>query len=208
MTPDLLALPWKIQIALVAGYAGYMLAYLGLRNNHTASDVFFKTILFSLIASAALSLKWITSPFHQSSVAILATILAGLIWNKWARHLYDHALRKFGINYDDYPTAWLTITHDQTHYYTQISVLLEDGTWLECRQLAEFKNAPLGPAVFGPDGDVGLYITHIKKVGDEAKELNTTVDGHYGMRMTYIPKERIARINVRKKLKRKEKTKI
>ena len=208
MTPELLALPWKIQIALVAGYAAYMLAYLGVRKYHTAADVFFKTIAFSLVASAVLAVKCNISPFYQSTVAIFTTVLVGLIWKKWICHIYDKSLRKFGINFEDHPTAWLTMTHDQAHYFSQISVLLDNGTWLECRHLPNFEHAPLGPAVFGPEGDVGIYITHTISAKGETKELKTTSDEHYGFRMTYIPKDRIARINVRKKPKNKQKPKI
>ena len=38
MNAELLNLPWQIQVSLASGYAGYMLAYTGMRENHRTID--------------------------------------------------------------------------------------------------------------------------------------------------------------------------
>jgi hypothetical protein len=199
MNPDLLALPWKIQMALGAGYAGYTLGYIGLRKFHTASDVFFKTILFSLFASGVFILKFNLLWPMEVLLAASVSIIAGIIWNVTIRHLYTKVLKKIGILSNDLPTAWLSVSHDQENYFTQIGVQLEDGTWARCDNLSKFKDAPMGAAIFGSEGDIAFYVTHTESSNGETKALKSTSNEHYGDRMTYIPSHKISRINFRKK---------
>jgi hypothetical protein len=199
MTPNLLTLPWQIQIALGGGYAAYTLAYVGLRKFHTASDVFFKTIVFSLFASAIFFLRLPVNWITESGIGVGAALTIGVLWNVMLRHWYIKILRVIGIHSNDLPTAWLSISHDQQHYFTQIAVILDDGSCLSCDDLAQFSNSPNGPAVFGTDGDLALYVTQIKKVSGDLSEQTSVIDNYHGDRMTYIPSNKIARITFRKK---------
>lgn len=204
MTPDLLTLPWQIQIALGGGYAAYTLAYVGLRKFHTASDVFFKTIIFSLFASGIFFLNLPVNWIAESAIGVAAAIAVGVLWNVILRHWYIKILKTIGIHSNDLPTAWLSISHDQEHYFTQVAVTLEDGSCLSCEDLNQFTRSPNGPAVFGTDGDLALYVTHIKKTSGGSAEQTSVIDSYHGDRMTYIPADKIARMTFRKKRKPKK----
>lgn len=199
MTPDLLTLPWQIQIALGGGYAAYTLAYVGLRKFHTASDVFFKTIIFSLFASGIFFLRLPVNWIAESAMGVGTAIAVGVLWNVVLRHWYIKILKTIGIHSNDLPTAWLSISHDQEHYFTQLAVILDDGSCLSCDDLVQFANSPNGPAIFGTDGDLALYVTHIKKAPGDLSQQTSIIDEYHGDRMTYIPSDKIARITFRKK---------
>ncbi len=199
MTPELLTLPWQIQIALGGGYAAYTLAYVGLRKFHTASDVFFKTIIFSLFASAVFFLRLPVNWITESAISIVFAVVIGVLWNVKLRHWYIKILKKLGIYSNDLPSAWLAISHDQEHYFSQLAVILDDGSCLSCEDLVQFAHSPNGPAVFGTDGDLALYVTHITKTSGELSEQRSVTDPYHGDRMTYIPSDKIARITFRKK---------
>jgi hypothetical protein len=199
MTSELLTLPWKIQVALGAGYAGYMLGYLGVRKFHTGADVFFKTIMFSLFASGVFALQLPVHWIWECVLSIAASVIAGLTWYLKFSQLYVTLLKKMGIRHNDYPTAWLSVSHDLENYFTQISVLLEDGSTVSCDDLSKFSDAPFGAAVFGSDGDMAFHATHVTSRDGETKAQTTTIDENFGYRMTYIPSNRIMRVQVRKK---------
>jgi hypothetical protein len=200
MSPELLALPWKIQVALGAGYAGYILGYLGLRKFHTGADVFFKTILFSVFASGVFALKLPLQWVWECLLSIVASTAVGLLWNLKLRTLYYRLLKKIGLRYNDHPTAWLSVSHDQDNYFTQISVLLEDGSSVSCDDLSKFSDAPFGAAIFGCDGDLAFHATHVTDSAGTKKPQPSTIDDNLGYRMTYIPNNRIMRVQFRKKL--------
>lgn len=200
MTPELLSLPWKIQVALGAGYAGYILGYLGLRKFHTGADVFFKTLLFSVFASGVFALELPVQWGWECALSVLASVAAGLLWHLKLRAFYYRVLKKIGLRYNDHPTAWLSVTHDQENYFTQISVVLEDGSSVSCDNLSKFTDAPFGAAVFGCDGDLAFHATHVTDSDGNTKAQSSTIDDNFGYRMTYIPSNRIMRIQFRKKL--------
>ena len=195
----LLTLSWQVQVALGSGYAAYMLAYIGIRDYHKSVDVAFKAIAFGLIASSVLYLGRSWSPVASSIAAFVTSIIIGVAWRYFGMVRLRAILRKANISWaDDTPTAWATIASaNSTHKLTQLAVLMEDGTWLNCNKLAEFNNDPFGPCTFGQTGDIALYVTHeIDAQGVSEEATNVRYPG-YGARLTYVPASKIKRVAMR-----------
>jgi len=200
MQTELLNLPWQIQVALAAGYSGYMLAYVGLRHTHRQIDTIFISVVFSLIASGAISLaaRWSIESLYSAASAFAVTCIVAVTWRRWGRKLLTKALRGINLSWgNDDPSALVTLSLNSEYPISQIAVLLDDGTWLRCDNTAIFNDAPFAPFLLGPNGDVALYLTHEEKIGEEAKELKSVRDSHYGDRITYVPASQIRQINFR-----------
>jgi len=100
---------------------------------------------------------------------------------------------------DDDPSALATLSGNARFPVSQIAVELDNGTWLRCDDASRFANAPFGPFVIGPTGDVALYLTHLEKPGEPDVEVHNVRDGHWGDRITYVPAPRVRRITLRHK---------
>jgi hypothetical protein len=195
---EVLRLPWEIQTALASGYAAYMLAYTGIRMRHGALDAAFLTLVFSLIATLALTATARFGPLLSAPSAFVTTCLTGFVWRRWVRDYYRAAIRYFDVSWsDDDQSALDTLLGNSSHRISQIAVLLDDGTWLRCDDAAKFKDSPFGPCVLGPTGDVALYLTHEERLGSEARALTSVLSADYGDRITYIPAGRIKRVTLR-----------
>lgn len=198
MSADLLKLPWEIQVAAASGYAAYVVAYTGLRSRHQTIDVLLITLVFSLIASLALWLFSGAGEFWRGIAALGGSLVCGVVWRRWGRPLAPKVLRALNATWaDDAPSALATLSDNTSNRITQIAVLLDDGTWLECREAIKFANVPHGPCVIGPNGDIALYLTHEESPTGETKELTNVRNEHYGDRITYIPASRIKRMTMR-----------
>lgn len=198
--PDaLLNLPWVIQLSLASGYAAYLLCYAGIRGKHTTVDVTFLTLTFGLIATGIAYLANMNAkPVVASLLAFMLTCAAGLLWRRFLRKGVRWFLRQADVSWsDDDPTALASIIFDSTHRLSQIAVLTDDGVWLRCDNLVDYKDCAFGPCKIGAEGDVAMYVTHsVDKDGME-KEFKTTKDPEYGDRITFIPASKIKRINFR-----------
>lgn len=197
---DLLKLPWDLQVPLASGYAGYVLAYTGLRDRQKTVDVAFISLVFSLIATAVLALaaKYAIEPLEASAIAFTATVISGALWRKYGRPFVGWALRAANITWvNDDPSALASLSENTKSYVTQVAVQLDDGSWLSCQNAAEFNNSPFGPFQLGPNGDIALYVTDISLADGEDKPQPTLRDSTYGDRITYVPAARIKRITVR-----------
>lgn len=196
---SLLSQPWTVQLGLGAGYASYTLAYAGIRQHHTITDIFFKSILYSLFTTFVLLAfgdrepQWVVISF-----AVALPIMSALVWRLWVYPAYSQALQKFGYTADESPSAWHSLSHDEKHFFTQVAILTDDDEWLRCDDLSAFQDSPSGAAVFGANGDVALYLTHRQKVDEDEKELKSTRSEGHGDRMAYIPANRIKRVNFRR----------
>lgn len=198
MPTDIIALSWSVQVALASGYAAYIMCYRGVRAHHTTHDTIFLTVVFSLVASAALWIARSLSPLAAGASAFALTVVAGLLWRRRGMQFLTALLRGRNTTWsDDTPSAWARLQENREHPLSQISVLLKDGTWLHCNQTATFNDAPYAPCILGTNGDVLMYLTSVKpKEGDERQQ-TTTLDPNFGARLTYVPSAEIARVNVR-----------
>lgn len=198
MPTEILALSWKVQVALASGYAAYIISYRGVRAHHSAQDTVFLTLVLSLIASAELWLAGSLSPLTAGAFAFLLSVTAGVLWRRRGMRILSNLLRAPNTTWsDDTPSAWARLQDNHEFPLSQLSVLLKDGTWLHCNQTSTFNDAPYSPAVLGTSGDVLMYLTSIKPKGAYEREQRTTLDANFGARLTYVPASEIARINVR-----------
>lgn len=200
MDEKLLTLPFEIQLALGAGYAAYVVAYVGIRHHHTASDKVFRAIAFGLVATAILKGLPTTLGWWRYGLAIAAALLGGITWRLALADWSRAAFRASNLSWaDDAPSAWATITsHNRRAPISQISVELDDGTWLFCFDTTPFKQSPFPVAVLGPEGDLALYVTH-ERVGIDGPvvELDDVIDPMHGDRLTHISANRIRRVSFR-----------
>lgn len=63
--------------------------------------------------------------------------------------------------------------------------------------MADFENAPFGPVYLGTRGDIALYVTRVKKKGEDARSQDTVRNPDFGDRITYVPASRIRRVTMR-----------
>lgn len=194
---DILNLPWQIQVSLASGYAGYMLACFGVRENHRAIDTTFMTLVFGLFASAALYLLDRFSPVIAGTVALVLTLVVAALWRGLLRSLFDCMIRKFNVSWTNNDPSALHTMFSGTTMVSQISVLTDDGTWLECRNNADFSAAPTTPCIIGTNGDVMLYVTHREEKGQNEQVMEHVIDDRWGYQATYIPASRIREMKVR-----------
>lgn len=196
---DLLKLSWQVQVALGSGYVAYMLAYVGIRQHHQATDITFRVVAFGLAASATLYFSPIGSPFWDSAIAFPVTVAIGLAWRYLGMNLLRRALRHYNISWaDDTPTAWATISSaNSQHKLTQLSVLLDNGTWLICSPVGKFNDDPFGPCVLGQSGDLALYVTEEIEPCGKSRPQTTVRDEALGSRLTYVPAGTVKRIVMR-----------
>lgn len=199
MDEKFLSLPWNIQVALGSGYLAYALAYLGIKDHHKPIDTAFRTIAFGLCATSVLALLPASYGFWRIAAAVLASLIAGALWRYWIADGVQWLIRKADLSWaDETPSAWSKITlHNNRTYVSQISIQLEDDSWLFCDDTRQFADAPYGPCVLGPNGDVAIYATHKCHPGDEIVEDLDVRDPHHGYKLTYVPAGRIRRVSLR-----------
>ena len=199
MDSSLLSLPWQIQFSLATGYAGYALAYTGIRSHHQTIDVAFRTLVFSAIATAVLGQSTTLEPHWAAAVAALVTIVCGILWRAAGRPLLRLALAELRLAHaDDDPTVITRLSADSRHEVTQASITLVDGTELHCDSTADFRDAPISPIILGRDGSVGIYVTRSKAPTDAGDVEHTqTRTANWGDRMTIVPSAQIRTLDLR-----------
>lgn len=199
MDEKFLSLPWEIQIALGSGYLAYALAYLGIKDHHKPIDTAFRTISFGLCATSVLALLPASYGFWRIATAVLASLLAGALWRYWIADGVQWLIRKADLSWsDETPSAWSKITlHNSRTYVSQVSVQLDDDSWLFCDDTRKFAESPYGPCVLGSNGDVAIYATHKCLPGQEIIEDPDVRDVHHGDKLTYVPAGKIRRVSLR-----------
>jgi hypothetical protein len=196
MPTDILSLSWQIQVALGSGYAAYLTAYRGNRAHHTAVDATFMAIAFGLVATACLYLFRRADPIIAGVMAFIITLIGAGLWKRRLSPLWHKWLRDAHVSLgDDTSTAWVSMICAENHLVTQIAVLTSDDRWLRCDDASAFAGAPHGPCVLGTNGDIVMYLTHVKENGVERKV--TAYDEDYGYRATYIPASHVRQVNIR-----------
>jgi hypothetical protein len=207
MDASLLGLPWQIQFSLAAGYAAYALAYIGIRSHHQTIDVAFRTLVFSAIATAVVTLLAPgAGPVGAAAIAFAVAMLSALIWRAWGRDVVRLVLHNTGFAVvDDDPTAFSRIYVDTKHDVTQAIVTMEDDTELWCDDTSNFRDAPIGSFSIGEDGSVAIYANRSCKpdgAGGIIENVYETVrDPTWGDRMTLVPASRVKKIELRFKKK-------
>jgi hypothetical protein len=201
MNTDILNLPFAIQVSLGSGYAAYLLAFSGLRQHHTATDIIFRTIAFGLVATFVMAVCK-EADFADLLSAVIAFVVAAFSGALW-RAVIGPLFRKFSRRYllawsDDLPSAWLSITAERTDLRpSQIVVELSDGRLLMCDDTRIYRFAPFECGVFGLDGSVAIYVTSEKAPSGEWFNHKEVLHKHDGANITYIPADNIRRVEIR-----------
>lgn len=206
MNPELLSLPWQLQLSLACGYAAYSLAYAGMKSHHQAIDIAFRTLVFSAMSAGASMLVAIHTGWGDvaaSFAAVFVALAAGVLWRGWGRRWTRALLHVSRVtSADDELSAFNRLYEDTKHHVSQVIVTLSDGSELHCRDTSQFSNAPICPFVLGQDGSVLMYATHAVQPatrGEEELEVEyeTVRDASWGDRLTLIPPNNVARIDLR-----------
>ena len=205
MDGQLLKLPGQIQLALGSGYAAYLLSYVGISEHHTTVDVTFKSLVFSLVATGVFNglSQWVTNVYLRGCIAFILCCACGLVWRRYFREPLRKSLRKTDVSWsDDDPSALASILGNSENRMSQLSVLLDDGTWLICKTLYAYENSPFGPCKLGTSGDIAMYVTHIqdkKSLFKKAKERpqKELSNNYWGDNLTYIPSSKIRYVKFR-----------
>ncbi|MBB3458730.1 hypothetical protein FHT86_007056 [Rhizobium sp. BK313] len=200
-----LSLPWATLLALAAGYSAYFTANAGVRGYQNTTDVIFSTLVFGFFGAFAYQYAytiWQLGILISSIVGYLAAMIIGAFWATYGRDGYYWILRKTKISlHYDRPSAWLLLFENKKLPFTQLTVRLKDGTWLHCEKLANFKHKRGGACAFGAQGDITMYVTHIKYASSQAYQPRVNVeDTDWGDEITYVPAEQIDRVIVRRKV--------
>lgn len=207
---ELIELPWQLQLVIVGGYLGYVVAYSGRRSSHQTSDFVSIALCFGALALIAFQVserlidgQVVMKPVISAGAAIVAAVLSAVVWRRWIRELALKLIQWASSSREDgYTTCWETIIQTQNLSYSQLNVTLLDGTIYESYPLGEFNKLPNGPCVLGGDGSVAMYVTHITSPNGERREANklSTDEGH---RITYIPAAQIHDLDMRRSETRK-----
>lgn len=202
-----LSAPWTTILTLAAGYAGYFIAHVGNREHHKAVDQAFRVIFYGfwgMFAYVSLRTYLGFGVLLASALSILAASLLGAAWRKWGKKRFTKALRGGRVSMsDDLPTAWAALAEvGEGVDVWQLKVSLEDGTMLFCENLSDFSDEPNGACVLGGGGDVLMHVTRVGKLDADGNRKWTTVknvrDPNFGTAITYLPKDRVARIELRR----------
>lgn len=202
MINELLSVPMEIAVAMGCGYVGYFVAHLGRRDHHKQSDLILSTAIFGLISLLVYREVY---RLHSSDIlavgaSLILSGVVGAIWNGFGRNHFSSLVRKAGVTYsDDLPSAWRAIPDAKGYYPQQLTVVMKNGSTLHCFELADFAECINGPCVFGADGDMLMYVTHVKHKNDtNFTEVDDVKNEDFGDNITYIPKSEIEKILYRR----------
>lgn len=131
-----------------------------------------------------------------------AVVIVASLWRKLGKQWANNVFQKQGVlNEDGTPNVWVGLTQCTHSGPTQIKVLLKDGSALICNDVQSFSNAPFPRYYTDNDGNIGLYVTTIKKPDGSTKDMPTVRDEDWGDRLTYVPACEISRVMIRFKKK-------
>lgn len=199
---ELMALPIELSVMIASGYAGYYIAHLGRREHHDKTDLFLSTAIYGFISWGVYKevYKNHSSYILAVGAALIISMIIGAIWNGFGRSKFSSFIRWARITQsDNLKNAWQAIPDAKGYDGVQLSVVLTNGIWLHCDDLARFKECPNGPCIFGADGDLLMYVTHTKLCAEKNfVEEKFVSNQEFGDDITYIPKSQIARVQYRR----------
>lgn len=211
---NLLQLPYQTLAILVAGYLSYRLAYTGRDTTHRTLDTLAIALVFAFVAQGVsagfLTLyNWkypvpsdgeipLWAGYGASVGGIIVALMVAGVWRKFNNKALPWILRKLRISSADRNySAWESIIANEDSGPSSITIVKKDGAKLMSEKLADFENAPFGPAILGNDGSVAVYVTHCKDI-DAADWESIEVDyADWGPEITIIPANEIAEIRIR-----------
>lgn len=196
----LTALPWTIQIVLASGYCAYLIAYVGIRYNHKATDTIFASLAFGLVALLVISIPLDLPVWLRGLMAFFASVVAGVLWRTMFRVWLRKAASKLRYSWsDDTPNAWDRLFDLTDHGPTQITIELNDGRYLLCSDADRVGELPFGPYVLGTTGDILMYVDRTITADGELRDASDNFNSEWGDMVTYIPREQVKKVAIRLK---------
>lgn len=199
MSTELISLPWQVQVALASGYAGYLAAYAGVRNDQQTAEITFLSLLFGLFATAIFGLtQQRIGQVPAGVLGFIGAVFIGLTWRKWGRDFWWELLRIFRVTHsNDDPNAISVLASKTNCVVTQCAVQLDDNSWLFCDYTGDFRGALHPPITIGRNADVAMYVTSVKDSEGHVRKLPDVQNEEYGDRLTYVPAARVRRLSLR-----------
>lgn len=205
LAEEISQLPWETLVIFSAGYMGYFVSTVGLKQRNSTIDVLFTIFIFGLFAALVYKITITSSDSAPSSgiivlkttLSVLAAVLIAGLWRFAGRPFLYLILRKLKVSNTDAHDTVLSNLFDYTGACaTQLTVYLKSGNVLMCDNLSLFSDKPCGTFKLGIDGDVLMYVTHQKSNGtwEEDKEV---ISETWGSEITYVPTREIERISIR-----------
>lgn len=194
---DLSALPWTTQLVLASGYCGYLVAYVGIRYNHKAADTIFSSLAFGLVALLCLAIPFPVVTWAKGIAAFMSSIAMGVLWRAWLREAIRELANKLHYSWaDGTQSAWDRVQENSKYPPSQLAVETQDGWTFYCTDAHKVMDLPFGPFILGTNGDVLMYVDKSEAPGKEPADVEGVFD-EWGSQITYLPKDRIARIAIR-----------
>jgi hypothetical protein len=195
-----LALALYLQVIVAAGYVAHAIGRIGDTRDDRADQRAYAITVYGLAGTMAGYPLWLLtkSPVLFALAALIAAAACAILWRTVLRRRWYALIRSAGIsNSDGIPSLWLTLTTATHVIPTQLSVELDTGEMLSCAQPQRYARAPF--PIFGSDGDgnIALYVTHKVDADGKNHDYAATTHTALGYMITYVPKERIARISIR-----------
>ena len=197
---SLLNLPLETIAILGVGYLGYRIAYTGQMSHHRTVDITFISLAFGMLYKLFIDVVKLRFEIQELAIffaGILTFVLASL-WRKWGISAAQRLLRVANISYSDgKSSAWDSMRVSTNDRPTQLIIRVQNGPALMCDYLKDFEAFPHGPCLFGEDGSVSLYVTHIRPAGADEWILATWTKTELGHQITYVPSSNVGFIEVR-----------
>jgi hypothetical protein len=196
---ELTSLPEQLQVIVVSGYLGYSIAYAGYRDNERKDDLLYGILAFGIFGYVFYDFTWknYASFFVPGIGALLMAVLVAIFWRKYGRNWFNLAMHRAAIsNEDGIKTVWARINQDTSIAPRQIVVCLKDGSVLECDDVQSFMDAPIPLYYTDSEGNIALYVT-TKTSKDGESKVAEHVRHEWGDKVTYLPKDQIASVQVR-----------
>lgn len=194
---SVIALSASLQVLLLAGVLGYLLAFSGFRRTHKTIEQAAFVAIFAAPGSILIGV------FEESVSALLLALLLGpllgYVWRKMVPYFRQFVENWLGLVWDNtLPGAWQTIAMTEGQQMTQLTVFTDDGAAYHCDFLPRYAHLPHGPALYGFDGSIAMYVTHRSPKGaDEFEPVGGLAVDEFGVEFTYLPGPAIQRVVVR-----------
>ncbi|KFI34294.1 hypothetical protein CG51_05255 [Haematobacter missouriensis] len=187
------------RVAVGAGFLAYGLAYAGLRQDHSAVDVFLGTLAFSVLATLVFQQPEDWSDWSRAACAIGVTLCVALLWRAWLRDFCIWAIGKLGVHREDgVHRSWAALVQTKRKV-GQISVHTRDGRTLYLNNRQIYSHAPWEGLYLGGDGSVIMAVEEEEFPDGSEEQREDVHHAEWGTRMTYIPASEVVRVNIRLK---------
>lgn len=199
MTESILSLPLEIQIALGGGYLAHSVAYAGLRKQTGATELALRSLAFGigalLIYRAALGLALPVAP--AAVAAVLGAVLLGAMWRRWGMKWSGRLLSGLSKSREDgVPDAWSALIQAPDLNITQLSVRTTDGRIL-FHDRSAYGEALHDGLYLGNDGSIVMVVAEERMADGTERTAEDVTVRDWGTRITYLPAESIAQVNLR-----------